>query len=364
MKKIYLLFILGLLSMVASAEDIEINGIKYNLISKAKEAEVIKSDNYSGDIVIPESVFYEGTTFIVTSIGSGAFANSENVTSVIIPNNVTVIGESAFFHTKKIKSITLPNSIKTIGNYAFKDSGIETIKIPNSVQAIGHHAFSGCLNLISIDLPDNNPYYDYAVFSECEKLENVKIPERKTAIEQAMFYGCKSLKSISIPSSVETIGYGAFQNCIGFTDFTIPDGVKELKREAFAGCKGIKKFTLGAGMTNIGYETFANCDNLSDIICYATNPPITDKTAFNGSYPQYMTLHVKSTSIDKYKEMEPWSGFGKILGIQDADGINSIINDAQNARIYNMRGNRLDNLQKGVNIIRTENGSVKKIMIK
>ena len=53
-------------------------------------------DEYTGDIVIPESVTYNGNTYSVTSIGSSAFRDCSGLTSVTIPNSVTFIGSSAF----------------------------------------------------------------------------------------------------------------------------------------------------------------------------------------------------------------------------------------------------------------------------
>ena len=81
-----LLFILVFLPMLASADAVEISGIYYNLDSEAKTAEVTSSGrNYVGEIVIPESVTYEGTEHRVTSIGNSAFAQCDKLTSVIIP---------------------------------------------------------------------------------------------------------------------------------------------------------------------------------------------------------------------------------------------------------------------------------------
>jgi hypothetical protein len=55
------------------------------------------SDDYSGNVVIPSSVKYDGKTYSVTSIGIGAFSDCSGLTSVTIPNSVTSIGESAFY---------------------------------------------------------------------------------------------------------------------------------------------------------------------------------------------------------------------------------------------------------------------------
>ena len=98
MKKQILLFVMVLVPMLASADAVEIDGIYYNLITKAKEAEVTKNPNrnYSGEVVVPKSVEYEGTTYSVTTIGELAFSNCSGLTSVTIPNSTTSIGLDAF----------------------------------------------------------------------------------------------------------------------------------------------------------------------------------------------------------------------------------------------------------------------------
>ena len=61
------------------------------------------SDNYvSGDVVIPSTVTYNGTTYSVTSIGGSAFAYCSRLTSVTIPNSVTSIGSSAFAYCSRL----------------------------------------------------------------------------------------------------------------------------------------------------------------------------------------------------------------------------------------------------------------------
>lgn len=47
----------------------------------------------------------------------------------------------------------------------------------------------------------------------------------------------------------------------------------------------------------------------------------------------------------------------------EATGIKSIRIDSQNAFIYDMRGNRIDQLQRGVNIIRMNDGRTRKVVV-
>ena len=142
MKKIFYLLLMMLLPVAAGAEPVEIDGIWYNLVSKAKKAEVTNrlggddnvTNTYSGSVSIPPAVNYDSVEYSVTSIGGNAFLHCNGLTSVTIPNSVTSIEFQAFSGCTGLTSITIPNSVTSIGNYAFCNcTGLTSVIIPNSV---------------------------------------------------------------------------------------------------------------------------------------------------------------------------------------------------------------------------------------
>ena len=191
--------------------------------------------------------------------------------------------------------------------------------LPNSLRAL-------CLSLaVLLSLPM------LAIEIEIEGINYELVSKAKQAIVKAKSSGMYS-GEVVIPESVEhggitysvtSIGDWAFKNCSGLTSVTIPNSVTSIGQRAFSGCSGLTSVTIGNSVKSIAHEAFRDCSKLLDVHCYAENVPSTESDAFNGSYPEYITLHVPDASIDSYKATAPWSGFGTIVAIiTEVDGIN------------------------------------------
>ena len=357
-----------LCSTAAFAETVVFNGITYDVVTKAKVATVIQSETgYSGNIVIPATIEHNGVTYNVTSIGSDAFYNCSGLTSIVIPNSITSIGSGAFYNCSGLTSVEIPNSVTSIGSSAFRDcsgltsieipnsvtsigssafyycsgltsivipnsvtsiregtfincSGLTSIEIPNSVTIIENYAFNGCSGLTSVVIPNSVTSIGDNAFSDCSGLTSIVIPNSVTSIRQGAFNGCSGLTSVEIPNSVTSIGYSAFEGCSGLTSVKIPNSVTNIDGYAFYGCSGLTSVTIGNSVKYIAAaQAFAKCSELTDVYCLATTAPRTEATAFNESYPEYITLHVPAEAINYYKTTEPWSNFGTIVTLDSTE---------------------------------------------
>ena len=320
------------------------DGIYYNLVPKALQAEVTKGDNeYKGDITIPETITVEDVVYNVTSIGEKAFNECTSLTSITIPNSVTSISESAFSECSSLRSITIPNSVTKIGDLAFLlCSSLTSITIPNSVTSIGDRAFYRCSSLTSITIPNSVTSIEGwtfgecssltsitipnsvtriggSAFRECSSLRSITIPNSVTSIGDWVFKGCTSLTSITIPNSVTSISESAFRGCTNLTSITIPNSVTIIEDNIFLGCSNLTSITIPISVTSINSEAFAGCKNLETVSCYAEKVPSTNTDAFKDSYIEYATLNVPASAIDAYKTTEPWSGFGTFKTLEGTE---------------------------------------------
>ena len=167
------------------AYDFKVDGIYYNITSTTDKAVAVTYHNtiynsYSGDIVIPETVEYNGAIYSVTSIGNSAFYACSSLTSIELPEGVTSIGHNAF-QGCSITSIELPEGLISIGNSAFSGCDITSIELPAGLTSIGDYAFNACSNLDKIYLLSEIPFTYNSLAGIPSTYRIIIVPE--TAVE-------------------------------------------------------------------------------------------------------------------------------------------------------------------------------------
>ena len=103
-----------------------VDGIKYKMTAEDKVVVTYPNESepgtseYTGAIVIPAQVEYEGNTYSVTGIADKAFRKA-SITSITLPEGLLSIGKEAIYRTQ-ITEITVPNSVTTLGESCLSEN--------------------------------------------------------------------------------------------------------------------------------------------------------------------------------------------------------------------------------------------------
>ena len=220
----------------------------------------------------------------VTNIGSYAFYNCDNLTSVTIPDSATNIGSHSFFSCENLAYIIIPNNVTGIGNYAFYDcNSLTNASIGYGTENIGSFAFSSCSNLTGIFVDENNQYYSSdasgvlfdkykytLILAPGAIAGDYVVPDCVTSIDRSAFADCASLVSVLIPDSVTSIGLAAFRDCGSLTSISLPSGLTIIEADTFHSCSSLTSIVIPDGVTSIGSCAFENCTSLSCIVIPAS----------------------------------------------------------------------------------------------
>ena len=362
---------------------------------------------FTGDLTILNSV---------TTIGNSAFSYCTGFTGdLTIPNSVTTIGNFAFYNCKGFTGdLTIPNSVITIGKSAFESCFGFTGKlaIPESVTTIGYLAFADCNGFTGdLSLPKSLEVVGSRSFENCNKIQTINFQSLPTGIDKQE----KKTVSLSDDSYISDQTTGT-ADAISYTrqmsndwgTLVLPYSLtltgdepyrlyaisavsedelvlKQLNGEVAAGTPCVVK--------RKGSEAELTFDANKAALNMAINDQPMDGMKFSGTY---WTKDVDNGYIiakDCFWNVEKLKGVGSVTAVKvgpfrawldgtsanapaqlsmridgSTTGINAsealdALNDAE-AEYYDLSGKRLDEPQKGVNIVRMKSGKTKKIIIK
>lgn len=297
------------------------NNVNYQIIDEdAKTVKTKPGGNYNDpgnvmgssgtlNLVIPETVEYEGETYTVTEIGDSSFADgaytNSCITSVDLPATITRVGAYAFCYTP-ISEVTIrATTPPTRGSSAFYGITSNYLLVPaESVEAyqdsfgsswtvspIGGSAinpnfeYNGIkYTIIDMDLKtlttkadanvvlsDSSHYSDFV--GNNDATGNIIIPEiipyeneewTVTEIGYGSFF-FSSITSITLPPTVEIINEYAFADCTSLKTVNLNEGLFIIDDYAFYTCDAITELELPSTVEMIGENSFYFCDSLTTL---------------------------------------------------------------------------------------------------
>ena len=375
---------------------------------------------------IGEKAFYNCTGFNGTltlsnkleTIGESAFYGCSGFTgSLTLPNSVTTIGNAAFRACGSFTNLELSNTLSVIPVQAFMHcrSLSGELVIPASVTEIGNNAFTDCQNLNAVTgqvtLPKSLQKIGYYVFGNTNNIKTVNfqsLPEGISGFlgqkKKAVSLSDESYISDKASGTVNEISYTR-QMSNNWGTLVLPYSLTLTGEESYR-LYAIDKIdgnelvlsriegTVAAGTPCVvkrnGTEAELTFGTNQAALKMAIDGKPVGGMKFRGTY---WTEDVNSgyvISKNSFWNVEELKGSTSVNGVKvrpfrawldgtsantpaklsmridgSTTGIDAIdaLNDAE-AEYYDLSGKRLDEPQKGVNIVRMKSGKTKKIIIK
>jgi hypothetical protein len=219
-----------------------------------------------GDIIFPETVEHEGSSYDVVAIGDSTFYNCRGITgSIVLPDNIRTIGSVAFYGCSGVTgSLTLPQNLESMGYGAFWWLEYLTgpITIPQGVTRIEERTFAANRRITSYDIPASVTYIGYQGLCCGSRLESIHVDEanpnyyseNNALIERDSKILILGTKNTIIPDDVVKIGCLAFYMAgVGQESqpLVIPNSVKILDDYSLH-CANFNPLTLPDSLTYIG----------------------------------------------------------------------------------------------------------------
>lgn len=225
--------------------------------------------------VFPSTIIVNDLEVPVTSIGSSAFSNNEQISNLVIPSFIKTIGIRAFEGNYRLEQLRFENDslIETISAYAFRNTNISNVRIPRSLKVIGTEAFAGIGSLTTIEFENDSTLHTLGrgAFAWNHRITSLSLPASLEVIQPAGVSFIQNLMSISIPESNQY--YKTIDGVLYSKDgsllitypgnrpervFVVPASVERIDTEAFSRTRNLEvvEFEANSKLKSIGNHAF------------------------------------------------------------------------------------------------------------
>ena len=211
----------------AYAQRVFVDSVYYTLDNTAMTAQIAvqSSSTAVGDIVINDTVTYEGANYAVTSMADDAFAGCVQLTSIVLPQTLRNLGKNAFLRCTNLTSCIIPDStITEIPFEAFWGAGLIEFRVPEGVTYIEQRSFEQMPNLQRVHLANSVQSVSPWAFYILDALQDPIYNDSLFVLMPMNYQG-----AYTIPAGIQVIYKSAFYGCTKITSLTIPEGVKRIE---------------------------------------------------------------------------------------------------------------------------------------
>ena len=215
-----------------ASEEIYTGGIGKN---KTYEYEVKDADSnvIAFEKIIVNNIKTENNPYFTTE--------DNGVWEAIVTEGIGIIQKYNGTETEIIIPIYVGDKkIDMVAGSTFENNdNITKVIMQDNIKEIGGECFKNCDNLKEIQLPDKLHGLGGRLFQNCKSLEKITIPDLVLTIQPDTFNGCTALNEVVMNERVSSILGSAFEGCISLTNITIPNSVTQIYYDAFEGCENI-----------------------------------------------------------------------------------------------------------------------------
>ena len=229
---------------------------------------------YSGDVVVPGTVEYDGITYTVKGVGNRAFEGCDDLRKVTISEGIYKIGAYAFYYCGNLERVILPSTLENI------DDSNPVFEACSKLEIITTAPREGQENYCYL--------YDKALYMHVGRTEREIlswIPEKKTG-------------TVVIKEGTTKIGYSSIRRT-NVDKIVIPESVKSVDIYTFVSCKT-------SLVLELNWKTKEDVDEIT------TNMSDPSSFFFDGTDRSAVKVTVPKGTKSYYESHWLWSNLGGI----------------------------------------------------